>query len=87
MVYHEERKRNEEIYNYIVRNRRIKDKWKKVSKFIGKGELAKKEIDKHIEDFKAGNYEFLNKEDYFFIEDVKLKFMEDLYPIVPTFIK
>ena len=78
MVYHEVRKRNGESYNYIIRNMRVENKWKKVSKFIGKGKISKEDVRKSIEDFKAGNCEYLDKDSYFLIEDVKRRFKDYL---------
>ncbi|MBU2634284.1 MAG: Fic family protein [Nanoarchaeota archaeon] len=74
MVYHEIRKKNGEIYNYIIRNIRIKNKWKKNSKFIGKGKLTKKEINKKLKEFKIENYRYINKENYILIEYIQNKF-------------
>ncbi len=74
MVYHEIRRRNGKIYNYIVRNIRVKDKWEKESKFVGKGKMSKEEVVKAIEDFKAEGCKYLAKSIYFLIEDIKEKF-------------
>ena len=67
MVYHEIRKVNGKKLNYLVENRRKRDKWVKKSKFIGKGNISKKEVDKLIKEFELElvenkSYEFLTKE-------------------------
>lgn len=45
MVYHEKRKVNGKIANYLIRNQRVGAKFKKDSKFIGYGKISKEKID------------------------------------------
>lgn len=71
MVYHEVRKRNNLLYNYIIHNVRDNHKWKKKSKFIGKGKLSKDRIDKEIKKFKTEMPKYLSKENYNKIEKIK----------------
>tara|TARA_Y100000310_G_C20691655_1_gene822657 strand:+ start:1659 stop:2618 length:960 start_codon:yes stop_codon:yes gene_type:complete len=75
MVYHEIRKKEGKIYNYIVHNSRHNGKWKKVSKYIGEGILLKNEINKKIEEFKLNlqkNQLSIKKIEK--IEEIKKKF-------------
>lgn len=80
MVYHEVRKSR---YNYIVHNRREGKKWKKISKYISKGNLSKSEIAEEIAKFSrelkfTKKYKYLSKTDAEKIEDIKYKFDEYL---------
>lgn len=77
MVYHETRKENGKIKNYLVHNTRQKErKWKKNSKFIGYGNLGKKEIEDKKREFRKElivnkNYNLLTKEQVKKIENLR----------------
>lgn len=76
MVYHEIRKVKEKIYNYLVYNIREGEKWRKISKYIGKGKLSKPKIKKEIEKFKMEikKTKYLSKEQLLEIEAIRKKF-------------
>jgi len=74
MVYHEVRKRKNILYNYIVHNIRHNNKWKKRSKFIGKGRLSKDKIEKEIKKFKSKMYKYISEKNYERIEQIKNRF-------------
>lgn len=44
MVYHEARKIDGKIANYLIRNKRVGTKFKKTSRFVGYGNLSKQKI-------------------------------------------
>lgn len=76
MVYHEIRKINGKKQNYLIYNKREKGKWKKISKFIGNGEISKQKISKLKKDFKKEliinqEYEYLDKKQVEKIENLK----------------
>ncbi len=76
MVYHEIRKINGKILNYLVYNSRSNGKWKKQSKFIGKGNISKEKIEKMKKEFEKElilkkNYDYLTKEQVKKIEELK----------------
>lgn len=76
MVYHEIRKVNGKLKNYLVHNLRNGKKWKKITKYIGEGDINKTKIKKEMEkfeiDIKKANY--LSKDDIEKIEKIKKKF-------------
>ena len=78
MVYHEVRKIKGKIYNYVVRNARIKNKWKKKSKYIGEGKLSESKIKEEIEkfEFKMKKAKYLSNEQASKIENIKKRFNE-----------
>lgn len=78
MVYHEIRKGKGILYNYIVHNARENKKWKKRSKFIGKGKFPRRTIEEEIEKFKSKMYAHISRENYKKIEDIRDKFYEYL---------
>lgn len=82
MVYHEERKTNEKVANYLVSNKRVGKKFKKTSKFIGYGKLTKNEISLMKEKFKQelgkNESENLSKEQIKRIESLKEDYSEKL---------
>lgn len=76
MVYHEVRIVNGKKMNYLIYNQRKKSKWVKKAKFIGSGNLDKKEIEKLKEGFEIKvvsekKYPFINKEGVMEIEGLK----------------
>ena len=76
MVYHEKRIVNEKIMNYLVYNQRFGGKWKKKSKFIGKGKISKSKIEELKKEFDIElklnkNYEYLKKRQILEIERLK----------------
>ena len=76
MVYHEIRKADGKIKNYLVYNRRKHGRWVKKSKFIGFGYIHKEKISKLKEEFElnlkvSGKYEYLKKEQVAEIERLK----------------
>jgi len=75
MVYHEVRERKSIKYNYLVHNERIGGKWKKFSKYIGKGDISKTKIQTEIEKFKK---ELLEEAHYLFLTPQEVKEIEDL---------
>jgi len=83
MVYHEIRKVNNKIKNYLVYNRRENGKYIKKSKFIGNGKLSKREILKKKKQFEKSlkinqKYEYLTKENVEKIESFKEVYNEKL---------
>jgi len=81
MVYHEIRKVNGKKQNYLVFNKRDKDtgKWIKKSKFIGNGEITKKEINRLKNQFEIElklkqKYNYLTKNQVKKIEELKNTF-------------
>ncbi|MDD5650380.1 MAG: Fic family protein [Candidatus Nanoarchaeia archaeon] len=80
MVYHEIREINGKLYNYIIYNTRINNKWKKKSKYIGNGKLSELKIKEEIEkfEFKMKKVKYLSNEQIFKIEEIKKKFNEYL---------
>lgn len=83
MVYHEERKVNGKVANYLVRNRRAGNKFKKDSKFIGYGKLSKNKINlmkkKFEEELKKRiKYENLTEEQVEKVEKLKETYFERL---------
>lgn len=83
MVYHEIRERKGIKYNYLVHNERVNDKWKKYSKYIGKGIVSKQKVEEEIKKFKKelieeAYYLFLTSKEVREIEDIKSKFNEYL---------
>ncbi|MEK6844855.1 MAG: Fic family protein [Nanoarchaeota archaeon] len=83
MVYHEIRKINRIIKNYLVYNKREKGKFIKKSKFIGTGGISKKKIEELKKEFEkelflSNKYEFLNKEQIKDIENAKQIFNEKI---------
>ncbi|MBU0958822.1 MAG: Fic family protein [Nanoarchaeota archaeon] len=76
MVYHEIRRIDGKKQNYLVSNRRDNGKWKKTSKFIGTGNIAKQQISKMKKEFEEElitnrKYENLSKEQVKEIENLK----------------
>src|SRR3989344_5575133 len=71
MVYHEIRRKGKILYNYIIHNFRENNKWKKKSKFIGKGKLSRSKIEKEINKFKLNMYKHISEEDYKRIERIR----------------
>jgi len=78
MVYYEIRKKNNIPYNYIIHNIRQGDRWKKKSKFIGKGKLSKDKIKEEIRNFKSKMYKYISEKNYEEIEQIKNKFYDYL---------
>ncbi len=83
MVYHEIRKPGDAVQNYLVHNSRSGKKWKKISKYIGKGNLSKKLVAEEIAKFStelklAKTYKYLSKKDAEKTEEIKYKFDEYL---------
>ncbi|MBI2548709.1 Fic family protein [Candidatus Woesearchaeota archaeon] len=74
MVYHEVRKQNGESYHYLVKNRRIGNRSKKFSKYIGKGKISQAELQQKKEEFIVEGYHYLEKEDCVAIEEIKHRF-------------
>ena len=76
MVYHEKRKINSKVLNYLVYNKRVDGKFKKISKFIGNGKLSKQRVAKFKKEFEnelkiSINSENLTKEQFLEIENLK----------------
>jgi len=76
MVYHEQRKANGKIQNYLVRNKRKGDSWEKKSKFIGYGKIPQTKIEKLKKEFEKEisinqKYEYLTKEQISKIENLR----------------
>jgi len=83
MVYHEIRKVNETIQNYLVFNNREKGKWIKKSKFIGTGSISKEKIEELKKEFKlevlcSMASENLSKEQILEIEKLKYIYNEKI---------
>ncbi len=83
MVYHEIRKVNGKKQNYLVYNKRKKEKWVKESKFIGSGEIPKSEIEKLKREFEKEvvinkGYKYLNKEQIKEIEKLKKFYLKKI---------
>ncbi len=78
MVYHEIRKINRNIYNYLVYNLRKNGKWKKKSRFIGKGKIEGKKLKKLKNEFRweilAEKSKFLSKKQVIELENFKKKY-------------
>lgn len=76
MVYHEVRRVNGKMFNYLVHNIRNGKKWKKISKYIGEGKLPKEKIKKEIEKFNINikKPRYLSKEQLLEVENIKKKF-------------
>jgi Fic family protein len=79
MVYHEIRNVNGKKMNYLISNQRGDGKWKKIARFIGKGELNKEEVSKLKKEFEIElkvnkKYEYLNKEQALEIEQLVEKY-------------
>lgn len=76
MVYHEVRKLNGKIYNYLIHNIREGKKWRKDSKYIGEGVLPKAKIKKEIEKFRMElkKAKYLSKEQVLEIENIRKEF-------------
>ena len=76
MVYHEIREVNGKIQNYLIFNSRSNGKFIKKSKFIGTGNIPKKEVEKLKVEFEneimfSKKYGFLTKEQVIEIENAK----------------
>ncbi len=76
MVYHEKRNINGKILNYLVYNKRVNGKFKKISKFIGNGELSKQKVSRLKKEFEnelkiSINSENLTKGQILEIENLK----------------
>jgi len=76
MVYHEIRIVNGRKMNYLIYNQRDKGKWKKISQFIGAGNLKKVDVNKLKKEFEMElkvnkNYEYLKKEHVLEIEQLR----------------
>ncbi|KHO53792.1 MAG: hypothetical protein QT05_C0001G0014 [archaeon GW2011_AR13] len=76
MVYHEIRIVNEKKMNYLISNQRDNKKWKKISKFIGTGNLQKADVNKLKKEFELElkvnkDYEYLKKEQTLEIEQLR----------------
>ena len=81
MVYHEIRKINGKIQNYIVYNERKNGKWVKKSRFIGYGNLNKVILDKMKEEFKIEmetKNSLLNKKQIEEIERLKKSYDKEI---------
>jgi len=83
MVYHEVRVKDREKQNYLVSNTRENGKWKKRSKFIGSGDLSKKEISKLKKEFEIKlktdiKNKYLSREQVEEIERLKQKYSDNL---------
>lgn len=82
MVYHEKRKLNGKIANYLVQNQRTGGKFKKKSKFIGYGKLSKRKINLVKEEFekelKKDFSENLNETQINKIENLKKIYFEKI---------
>jgi len=79
MVYHEIRLVNGKKQNYLVENSRKKGKWVKKSKFIGYGNIPKKELIQMKKDLELGlklnkNYKYLTHE-----QVAKLEYLKQVY--------
>lgn len=72
MVYHEVRNIDGKKLNYLIYNERVNGKWKKKSKFIGKGIISKDKIKQLKEDFekelKLKSSKYLNQKQILEIE-------------------
>ena len=66
MVYHEIKFRGKRRYNYLVHNVRHHNKWKKIRKYIGEGDISRKELSEQIEVFKRS----LKKAKYLSMEQI-----------------
>lgn len=76
MVYYEIRMVNGKKMNYIISNRRNMGKWKKISKFIGSGDLEKSDINRLKKEFEIElkvnrDYQYLKKGQVLEIESLK----------------
>jgi Fic family protein len=83
MVYHETRIVNGEKMNYLIDNQRFQKKWKKTSKFIGKGNLQKSEVNKLKSEFEIElkvnkSYEHLKKEQVLKVEQLKKEYNQGI---------
>ncbi len=80
MSYHEIKMRKKKQYNYIVHTIRYGNKWKKIRKYIGEGNLPKEKIKNEIKGFDQtlvkANY--LTEEQKEFIEIIRLRFFNYL---------
>lgn len=83
MVYHEQRKINGKIQNYLVSNKRKGNSWEKKSKFVGYGKLSKekinglkKEFEKKILTDKKSKY--LTKEQLSIIENLRENYFKKI---------
>ena len=66
MVYHEIKFRGKRRYNYLVHNVRHHNKWKKIRKYTGEGDISRKELSEQIEVFKRS----LKKAKYLSMEQI-----------------
>jgi Fic family protein len=83
MVYHETREVNGKMQNYLIENKRNKDKWIKKSKYIGSGKMPKKEIEEQksifIKEIQLNKkYKYLKEEEVKTIERLKESFNKNL---------
>jgi len=83
MVYHEIRKVNGKKQNYLISNKRENGKWKKTSKFIGSGDIAKKQISKLKKEFEEEllidkKHEYLNIKQVREIEKLKQIYIKNI---------
>lgn len=83
MVYHEERKVNGKIQNYLIHNERKNNKWVKKSKYIGSGQINKEKIQKLKKEFEIEimankKFPYLKKEDTIEIEKLKKRYLKKI---------
>ena len=76
MVYHEIKTRSGKKYNYLVKTIRDGKRWKKLRKYIGKGNLSKIKIMNEIEKFKneIQKHDYLTEKQTEVIENIKMAF-------------
>ncbi|MBI2671306.1 Fic family protein, partial [Candidatus Woesearchaeota archaeon] len=84
MVYHEIRVVNGKKQNYLVYNSRKNNKWVKKSKFVGLGDLNKKEISVLKKEFEK---EIILNKKYIYLELENIEEIEDLKKIYNEKIK
>ena len=83
MVYHEIRNEDGKKKNYLIYNKRDKDKWVKKSKFLGAGHISEQKIDELKKEFEneiitTKAYENLTKEQAIEIERLRKVYFEKI---------
>jgi len=80
MSYHEIKMRNKKRYNYIVHTIRYGNKWKKIRKYIGEGNLSEEKIKKELRSFDKMlvKTSYLTEGQKEFIEIIRLRFFNYL---------
>lgn len=83
MVYHEIRVVKGKKLNYLVYNQRVNEKWKKTSKFIGRGNISKVKVENLKKEFeielKTGrDYEYFREGQVLEIEELRRLYEEGI---------